>query len=505
MKSLISLFILLVVATTTLDAQQRITMGQTIQGTLDSGSLKLDDGSYYNLIRYDSPGNETIVILYQSSDFDAYLMLGTLNDGAFESIASDDDGGGGTDSRIEHTLTDAGTYYIRANTLGADETGSYTLSLQRDGASAPVTATRTSTGSIRNLPIGETISEELTAENEMLQDSSYAQRYRVQLVNGQQVQITLQGDDFDAYLMLLDDEGTIVAKDDDSAGGTDARIDYTATKTGPHIIIVNSLGKQEEGAFALFVEHISGPQAATEPETSPEINIRPINIGQVVSGELTNSSPKLDDGTYYDVYTFTGVPNTTVNIMLMSEEFDAYLLLSSFSDQELTQLETDDDSGGGTDSKITYRIPDSGIYVIRVNTLSEGETGSYMLSLTSTSAEPVATSPVGTISIGQTISGSLNSFSPKMDDDSYFHSYAIVGVPNTTITITYKSDAFDAYLLFGTFTNNTFTSIETDDDGAGGTDSQIIYTFTDSRTYMIRANTLSAGSTGDYTLTVTRN
>ncbi len=503
MKSLISLFILLVVATTTLDAQQRITMGQTIQGILDSGSLKLDDGSYYNLIRYDSPGNETIVILYQSPDFDTYLMLGTLNDGAFESIASDDDGGGGTDSRIEHTLTNAGTYYIRANTLGADETGSYTLSLQRGGASAPVTATRTSTGSIRNLPIGETISEELTSDNEMLQDSSYAQRYRVQLAAGQQVQITLQGDDFDAYLMLLDDEGTIVAKDDDSAGGTDARINYTSAKTGPHIIIVNSLGKQEEGAFALFVEHIGGPQAGDESE--PELTIRPITIGQTVTGTLSAISPVLDDGTFYDVYTFTGVPNTTITIQLESSDFDSYLTLGSFSDQELTQLESDDDSGGGTNSLITYLIPDSGFYVIRVNTLSQGESGTYKLSVMPTNTSSASTSMIGKISIGQTVSGSLNTFSPKMDDDSYYHSYAIVGIPNTTITITYRSEAFDAYLLFGTLSNNTFTSIVTDDDGAGGSDSQITYRFTDSGTYIIRANTLSAGSTGDYTLTVTKN
>lgn len=498
MKPLICLLILLFTTATTLDAQQRITMGQTIRGTLDSGSLKLDDGSHYNLYRYDSPGNETIIILYQSTDFDAYLTLGTLTDGTFESIVNDDDGGGGTDSRIEHALTSAGTYYIRANTLGADETGSYTLSLQRSGSTVQRPA-----GSVRNLTIGETISEELTADNEMLQDSSYAQRYRVQLAAGQQVQITLQGDDFDAYLMLLDDEGSIVARDDDSAGGTDARIDFTATKSGPHIIIVNSLGKQEEGAFALFVEHMGGPQAAESVE--PEINIRPITIGRTVTGTLTTSSAKLDDGTFYDVFTFLGEPNTTVDILLTSEDFDAFLLLGTFVDSEFTQLESDDDSGGGTDSKITYRIPDSGIYVIRVNTLGEGETGSYRLSLTSSESAPVSTPTIGRISIGQTVSGSLNTFSPKMDDGSHFHSFLIAGVPNTTVTITLRSTDFDAFLLFGTFDDNTFTMIESNDDGGGGTDSQIKYTFTDSGTYMIRANTLTTGSTGDYTLSVTRD
>ncbi len=503
MKSLTSLFILLVVATTTLDAQQRISMGETIQGTLDSGSLKLNDGSYYNLYRYDSPGNETVIILYQSSNFDAYLELGTMTSGTFESIAKDDDGGGGTNSRIEHTLTTAGTYYFRTNTLGADETGDFTIRLQRVGAAALVNTQR-STGSIRNLPIGETISHELTAENEILPDSSYAQRYRVQLVAGQQVQITLQGDDFDAYLMLLDDDDTVVARDDDSAGGTDARIDFTAAKTGPHIIIVNSLGKQEEGAFALFVEHKGGPQANTNAE--PDINIKSISIGQTVTGALTSASAKLDDGTYYDVYTLTGVPNTTVDILLASVDFDAYLLLSSFSDQELTQLESDDDSGGGTDAKITYRIPDSGVYVIRVNTLSEGESGFYVLSVTSSDSSPISQpTRFSRISIGQTVSGTLSESSSVMDDDSYYDNYLIVGVPNTTVTITLKSSDFDAYLLLGTFANNSFSSLETDDDGAGGTDSQITFTFTDSGAYMIRANTLTAGSTGDYTLKVTRN
>jgi len=378
MKSLITLFILLIAAVAPLDAQQRISMGQTIQGTLDAGSLKLDDGSYFNLYRYDSPGNETIVILYQSTAFDAYLMLGTMTDGTFESIANDDDGGGGTDSRIEHTLTAAGTYYIRANTLGADETGSYTIRLQRVG-STPQAITQRSTGSVRNLTIGETISEQLTAENEMLQDSSYAQRYRVQLAAGQQVQITLQGDDFDAYLMLLDDEGTVVARDDDSAGGTDARIDYTAVKSGAHIIIVNSLGKQEEGAFALFVEHKGGPQVSADSQ--PEITIRTIRIGQTINSSFTESSPKLDDNSHYEMFTIVGIPNTKITITLRSSDFDAYMMFGTYANNTFTSLESDDDSGGGTDSQITYTFTDSRTYVIRTNTLMGGSTGNYTLSV----------------------------------------------------------------------------------------------------------------------------
>lgn len=502
MKSFLTLAVLVLVAATSLSAQVRIRMGQSIQGTLDTGSLKLDDGSYYDLYRYDSPGNETVVVVLNSSAFDAYLMAGTLDNGNFKSLGMDDDSGGGTDSRLEIRLDAPGAYYFRANTILAGETGAYTIRLSSAG-SGQSTASR-ATG-IKDLKIGETITDRLTSTNEVLDDGSYAQRYRVRLAQGQTVQITLQGDDFDAFLMLFDDQGERVAYDDDSAGGTDARIDHTASKTGDYIVLVNSLGEKEEGEFALFVEHKSGPRAsggASTPATAAPAG-RQISIGQRVSGTLGAQSLKAADDTYYDAYLIRGVPNTTVSITLESADFDAYLVIG-VPGRPFESLDTDDDSAGGTNSRLIFTFTDDRIYEIRANTLSEGETGAYTL-LVSAGPARAATAPMRTITIDSRLTGTFSESSPTLDDGSHYEDFLITGAANTSVEISLLSGDFDAYLNFGKMDNGSFRGILTNDDcDDSGSNACIKYVFPDNGTYVIRANTLSEGETGAFSLWVVK-
>ena len=94
------LFILLasvVLAASSATAQARLMVGQIQKGALSASSVQLEDGSSYDIYRYDSPGDETIVILMESSDFDAFLSLGRMEHGSFTQLASDDDGGGKLD------------------------------------------------------------------------------------------------------------------------------------------------------------------------------------------------------------------------------------------------------------------------------------------------------------------------------------------------------------------------------------------------------------------------
>ncbi|MGJ3251913.1 MAG: tetratricopeptide repeat protein [Elainellaceae cyanobacterium] len=109
----------------------------TIEGTLDENSDVLeDDGSYYNVHTFEGQAGQTVAIELVSDDFDTYLLFqspdGTL-------LSQDDDGAGGTNSRILLSLPTTGTYTILANTYAAGETGRYTLSLQ-PASSQEVTA-----------------------------------------------------------------------------------------------------------------------------------------------------------------------------------------------------------------------------------------------------------------------------------------------------------------------------------------------------------------------------
>ncbi|MFE4108683.1 tetratricopeptide repeat protein, partial [Almyronema epifaneia] len=97
----------------------------TITGELNSDSAVLEaDGSYYAVHSFEGEAGENIAISLSSEDFDAYLIL---QDPRNNTIAQDDDSGGGTNALLIVTLPLRGTYRVVANTYAKGETGRYQL------------------------------------------------------------------------------------------------------------------------------------------------------------------------------------------------------------------------------------------------------------------------------------------------------------------------------------------------------------------------------------------
>jgi type II secretory pathway pseudopilin PulG len=101
--------------------------GQVHRGTLGPGDPMASDGSWYEAYPISVGIGDHFVITMRSSDFDAYLTLVAPDGG----VVSDDDSGGGTDSRIDVTFDEVGTREVRANTLRPGATGDYTLTIER--------------------------------------------------------------------------------------------------------------------------------------------------------------------------------------------------------------------------------------------------------------------------------------------------------------------------------------------------------------------------------------
>jgi hypothetical protein len=127
------------------DSAVSINFGQTINGQLSSSDCELDDGSYADFYAFNGTQGQQVTINLSSSAFDAYL--GLFNESGTYDI-QDDDGGGGTNSRIVATLPATGLYLIAANSFDPAQFGNYTLvlsgssggctySLQPTGATVP--------------------------------------------------------------------------------------------------------------------------------------------------------------------------------------------------------------------------------------------------------------------------------------------------------------------------------------------------------------------------------
>lgn len=107
--------------------------GQRYEGVLVRGDLPFSYGGLHDALGYQGRAGETVTVTLRSTDFDALLEVGRWKDGLWEELARDDDGGGGTDSRITLTLPDDGEYILRAGALYVGEVGSYQLRLVSRG------------------------------------------------------------------------------------------------------------------------------------------------------------------------------------------------------------------------------------------------------------------------------------------------------------------------------------------------------------------------------------
>jgi len=108
-----------------------ILVGATARGTLTDSDAIADDGASFDAYAVNVADGEKLEITLVSNDFDAYLDVGKENDGAWESVVSDDDSLSDTHARVDWTVEDGGAYVIRARSFASGETGAYALTVAR--------------------------------------------------------------------------------------------------------------------------------------------------------------------------------------------------------------------------------------------------------------------------------------------------------------------------------------------------------------------------------------
>ena len=141
-----------------------ISFGQTVNGNLATSDCPLGDGTFYDPYSFSGTAGQQVMVFMTSTQFDTFLIL-NRPDGSPLSI--DDDGGGGTNSRIPPgsgfiTLPTTGTYTIWANAFDESDTiGAYSLTL----ATPPPPVQRTLTVASSNPNSGLTVTVSPTDNN----------------------------------------------------------------------------------------------------------------------------------------------------------------------------------------------------------------------------------------------------------------------------------------------------------------------------------------------------
>lgn len=349
--------LLLALAALPLAAQQPrpLQLGRPAQGTLAaSDPAMLSGNGPFHVYALQATQGERLILTLRSGAFDAQLSILHAVGGIHEVLATDDDGGGGTDSRLRWLVPATATYMVVAQALQPGATGGYTLLAERAPATRPVTALP--------LRIGETRNGILTDESPVLPDEDvFHDLYAFDARAGQELIVALESTDFDAYVEVGHLRGTAVetlASNDDAGEGTNARLRITIPADGRYGIQARGLGAAATGAYTLTLREARLP----EPRT--------LTTGREVTATLG------EDG--LDQWIIQARAGEHIRVSMRSTDFDTFLAVYHAVDGRLEPVAENDDAGEeSTDSLVELTAPAAGRYVIRASAFGGTRGGSY--------------------------------------------------------------------------------------------------------------------------------
>jgi hypothetical protein len=146
--------------------------------------------------------------------------------------------------------------------------------------------------------------------------------------------------------------------------------------------VAANTGAARTGTITIAGKTFTVNQAAASSGCSSSTTaITTSGSGTLATTDCTITAGNGSAGGYYDNFTFSATAGQSATITLNSTAFDCYLRLYNSGG---TQVATDDDSNGGTNSKIVYTIPASGTYTIKTTSYAPSSTGAYTVGLTLT-------------------------------------------------------------------------------------------------------------------------
>lgn len=246
----------------------RINPGNTVNGALTiADQIEIDQNTretyFFDAYRFTATTNQAVAIDLRSSEMDAAIILYRIeNDNSLTFIASDDVSGGfsygqmvNNNAMLIHVPVDSADYIIFATTSDTqpDGVGNYTITLIGNAA--------------QSLPYGTTLnSASITTSDIQISPGDYWDAYWFDGTQGDQVQITMTSA-FNAYLVLNKNNGDYVVDDDNSGGGTNARISPTSSPrplaslptTGRYVIIATPYQPNVTGAYTISIAKTNAP------------------------------------------------------------------------------------------------------------------------------------------------------------------------------------------------------------------------------------------------------
>lgn len=223
---------------------------------------------------------------------------------------------------------------------------------------------------------GRTTEGELTANDARpsAEESRYDD-YRVQLRSGQRVRISLDSEAFDPIVRVYR-EGAMdeaVAENDDSGESLNSRLTFSPPADGTYVVRVLSFDPTGTGRYTLRGEALPPlPAPITAHDGIASTRWREYR-GELSTGDADN------DGHHFDDYQVTLRAGEQILVRVDSTALDPLVQILPAADRGGSGLETDDDTGPGTNALLGFEAEEAGDYIVRVTSFGSGQTGAYTL------------------------------------------------------------------------------------------------------------------------------
>ena len=353
---------------------RELEIGDEVRGALSASDFVTSDDNYVEAWSLEGrPGQEVWIDLV-SHDFDSYLYV--VGPGLSETL-TDDDGGGACHARINFKLLDRGVFHVIASSTTRRQSGTYELRVSDEpGPVVPMSCGGVDGAALVSLPTdgrevtwGVPAWGQLLGNEATLGDGRPVQAWALEALAGETATVRLESDDFDTYLFAYGPGMSETMTDDDGGGNLNSELTIWFPETGAYTIGAGALSSGATGLYSLSV---------TEPIDMDDLSTdgRQLRMGSNAKGMLTDRDLVIE-GQPVQAWAFEAHRGEFVTIDLISDDFDSYLYVVG---PGLPEPLSDDDGGGGLNSRLDVAFPADGTYRVVASSLG-GEVGMFTLSV----------------------------------------------------------------------------------------------------------------------------
>ena len=242
------------------------------------------------------------------------------------------------------------------------------------------------------LSVPETVSGTLESASECVLNGKSVDVWALDVTRSGELTIDLTSEEFDPVLTLLDTDARVIRTDDDGGYGFNSRIHMELTR-GRYYLYATSFDGYYWGNYRLAV--YEGPPSSPCPPSST------LAFPDTVQGAITSSAACNFNGYYVDVWRLELPADTTVTLILESDEFDPTIAIADPGGSIIDHSSAADDIAALDVSLV------AGSYDIWVvDAYTPGSTGRYTLEVLG-GPQSLLCATAGSITPGETIHGEI--------------------------------------------------------------------------------------------------